>query len=364
MRFIDLTKEYKRFQKSMDRGVSSVFARGQFILGKEVSSFENEFSRYCGIPYAIGVKSGTDAIYLALRAFGIGPGDEVLTVSHTAVPTVAAICMTGAAPVYVDVTDKDMTMDPDDAARKITKKTRCVIPVHIYGYPCRMDSIMRLAKKKRLKVIEDACQSHGSTFNGKKTGTIGDAGCFSFYPTKNLGAYGDAGMVVTRNKEIARKISALRRYGETEKHLFFAPGINSRLSDIQAALLRVKLRVLDSQNRKRRQLARIYNNELKDIPLRLPVEEDLRYHVYHLYVIRTRRRSALIKWLASRNVATMIHYPYTLHKSKVYAGKRRFQLPVTDKIKKEIVSLPLYAEMSRNEVIRSARRIREFFRKR
>ncbi|OHE79140.1 MAG: hypothetical protein A2107_08060 [Verrucomicrobia bacterium GWF2_62_7] len=361
MQFNDLTIEYRQQRREIDRAMAAVFARGQFILGPEVEKFEREFAGYLGAAHAVGVNSGTDALFLALRGLGVGAGDEVITVAHTAAPTAAAIVMTGARPVYADITAGDMTIDPGDVAKKITRKTRAIVPVHLYGYPCDLRAIMKIAKQHGLKVVEDACQAHGAEYAGRKAGTIGDAGCFSFYPTKNLGGYGDGGMVVTGSRKLAGALLALRQYGWTrDRKNFVAAGVNSRLAELQAAILRVKLRRLDAGNRGRRAIAALYDRELAGSPVILPREEHPRRHAYHLYVIRTQERARLRKYLLARGVPTMIHYPHCLHRSGAYGG-RKSKLPVTDRAAQEILSLPMYAGLPPAAARRVAAGIMKFY---
>jgi len=359
MKFVDLRREYHRFRPAIDKRLAGVFKRGIFILGPEVAGLEKEFASYCGAKNAVGVNSGTDAIFLSLKALGVGPGDEVITVLHTAVPTASAIAMTGARPVYADVLASDMTIDAADAAKKITSRTKAIVPVHLYGCPCDMDAVMKLARRKGLYVVEDCCQAHGAKFKTRRVGAIGHAGCFSFYPTKNLGSFGDGGMAVTGSKKIAGKIKALRQYGAVKGDFPYA-GVNSRLSEMQAAVLRIKLRHLESQNKKRRAIAEFYGRALSGLPVTLPGCGAGRKHVYHLYVIRAKGRDGLKRFLASRGIETMIHYSYRVNASRAY-GTLRGRLPVTEKMKREILSLPLYAEMTMKEARRTAEAVREFY---
>jgi len=367
--FLDLKREYKQHKTEIDAALRSVFENGKFILGPHTEAFEKEFAVYHKVKFAIGVNSCTDAIFLSLKALGVGLGDEVLTVSHTAAPTIAAVIMAGAKPVYVDILPEDMTMDPVDAERKITRKTKALLPVHIYGYPCRMDSICALAERKGLLLIEDAAQACGASFNGKKTGTFGHAGCFSFYPTKNLGSYGDGGMIVTDDKKTAGKIVSLRQYGfkpdkKNPAREFVSFGVNSRLSEMQAAVLRIKLKYLDKSNQMRSRMASLYMNLMDCMPLEMPVSDKPSAHVYHLFVIRSKQRDRLKAYLHSKNIQTMIHYEYSLHKDKFYASYPQRRLCVTERVKKEILSLPLYTGITPPEIERVAGAIRGFYEKR
>ncbi len=363
MDFIDLKREYERDRATFKKAVDRVFKRGKFLLSEELESFEDEFSRYCGGGFVSGVGSCTEALYLALKAHGVGQGDEVITVSHTAVPTVSAILMTGAKPVYADIFYDDMTMDPHDAAKKVTARTKCILPVHIYGMPCRMDEIMKLARKKGLAVVEDAAQSQGALYNGKLTGTIGHAGCFSFYPTKNLGAYGDGGMVVTRDKGVHKKVRAMRQYGMDAPGRFSSSGINSRLSEIQAAFLRVKLRNLNKRNGIRRAIAGKYAARLSGLGITLPGDMDKRRHAFHLYVIRTSERDGLRKHLTSNGIPSMIHYTYSLHTDRVHSCGHKWKLPVTDRVHEEILSIPLYPELTEAEINKVSANIIDHFKR-
>ena len=299
--FVDLNRQYKVIKGEVLSATRRVFERGRFILGEEVSTFEKEFSHYCGVRYGTGVGSGTDALYLALKAAGIGEGDEVVTVANSFVATAFAISFTGARPVFVDIDAKTYTMDPNhlelllkrEKTKKGRKKIKAVLPVHLYGHPAEMDSVMEIADRYDLTVIEDACQAHGAKCEGKKVGSFGAMACFSFYPTKNLGGYGDGGMVVTDRREYDQKLRLLRCYGERKKHEHVLKGHNSRLDEIQAAMLRVKLKYLDQWNEERRRKAKIYTEKLLPCGVICPSEKRGARHVYHLYTINTRKRDSL-----------------------------------------------------------------------
>jgi dTDP-4-amino-4,6-dideoxygalactose transaminase len=306
---MDLKKQHLELKKELDKAISSVLDSGRFILANNVGAFEKEFSKYCNSKFGIGVANGTDAIHLALRANNIGEGDEVITVPNTAVPTVAAIEMVQAVPVFVDI-DETFTIDVNKIESAITEKTKAIIPVHLFGNVCNMDPIIKIAKKHDLKIIEDCAQAHGAEYKGKKLPVSG-TGCFSFYPTKNLGAYGDAGMVVTDDKEVAEKVKLLRCYGESKRYKNEIPGFNSRLDELQAAILRVKLKHLNTWTKNRRKLAEIYNKNLKNVLI--PVEKDYAKHVYHLYVIRSKDRNQLRDHLKAKGISTLIHYPLPIH---------------------------------------------------
>jgi dTDP-4-amino-4,6-dideoxygalactose transaminase len=351
IQFANLTKENESIRSEIGEALERVFKKGQYVLGDEVVRFEEEFSGYIGAKYAVGVNSGSDALYLAIQALGIGTGDEVITVSHTFISTADAIVRNGAKPVFVDIDPESYCMDVTKIEKHINSRTRAIIPVHLYGQCPEMGRINTLAKKYKLAVIEDACQAHGATYKGKKAGSMGDIGCFSFYPTKNLGAYGDAGMVVTGDKSIAGKMALLRNYGQTKKYYFDSSGINSRMDEIQAAILRVKLRHLDKWNEQRRKIALRYNSLLKTAGVVLPVEKEFCRHVYYLYVIRSNNRDSLQKLLMAQGISTLIHYPVPVHKQKAYAAYNDTRnLPVTDRVCKEILSLPLHPWLSPGEV--------------
>ena len=329
-------------------------------MGEELERFEDEFSKYMGTKCAIGVNSGSDALFLALQALGIGKGDEVITVSHTFISTVDAIARNGAKPVFVDIDPKIYCIDVTKIEEKITKKTKALLPVHLYGHPAEMDAIIKIAKKHNLPVIEDACQAHGAEYRGKKVGNIGDIGCFSFYPVKNLGAYGDGGMVVTNNSELARKLRMLRNYGQPKKYYHDFIGVNSRLDEMQAAILRVKLKNLDNWNSSRRRFAHIYDMLLKDADVVIPVEKGYAKHVYHLYVIRHKNRDRLQQHLSKNGVQTQIHYPIAVHRQKAYLNLGlRAKLPITEKISGEILSLPMHPFLKEDEIRTIAQCIRK-----
>lgn len=362
--FQNFKKTYARHHKAIDAAVRRVFKRGYFILGPELAAFEEEFARAIHVKYAVGVNSGTDALVLALRALDIGPGDEVITVANTFIATAIAIDAVGATPVFVDINPSTYTMDPDKVERVITKKTKALLPVHLYGHPADMEALMRLARKHKLKVVEDACQAHGATFQKKTVGGIGDVGCFSFYPTKNMGAFGDAGAVVTNNAAIASRVRALRNYGESKKYTSIIRGVNSRLDEIQAALLRWRIKKLAIWDRKRAQIAEQYTKAFKNLPLCAPCVEDAKSkRVWHLYVIRCARRDELKAFLESKGIRTMIHYPVPIYAQPAFSHLKcsADEYPETARATKEILSLPLYPEMTTKEVKSVCRNIREFF---
>jgi dTDP-4-amino-4,6-dideoxygalactose transaminase len=351
--FQDLRPLFDRLSDEMADAVHRVLNSGWYVLGPEVEAFESEWAHFSHSGQAVAVANGTDAIELALRAAGIGPGDEVITVSHTAVATVCAIERAGARPVLVDIEKDAFTLDADQAASAVTSRTRAIVPVHLYGHPADMSAVMRLAERHHLLVVEDCAQAHAARWNGKLVGTFGDAGCFSFYPTKNLGACGDAGVVITSDAHLAERIRQLRSYGQATRGNSVTRGINSRLDELQAALLRVKLRHLEAHNADRRRLADTYNRELAGV-VRTPREHPSAHCVYHLYVIRHAERDLLREALASRGIETLIHYPVPVHRQPAYAdlGYPAGSLPRTEEACQQIVSLPLYVGLSTADVLR------------
>jgi dTDP-4-amino-4,6-dideoxygalactose transaminase len=331
--------------------VRRVVDRGWFVLGPEVEAFEAAFARYHGAPHAVGVATGTDAIELALRAAGLGPGDEVITVAHTAVATVCAVERAGAIPVLVDVDPDSGMMDPAAAGAAVTCRTKALLPVHLYGRPADLDGLMALAARHNLLLVEDCAQATGSRWRGRPVGTIGHLAAFSFYPTKNLGACGDGGAVLTRDAGLADRLRRLRNYGQQERYRHAERGVNSRLDEIQAAILTVKLARLDAHNDERRRLAACYGRWLRGV--RLPDGGgDLAHHVYHLYVVRCPQRNRLRERLRRRGVETLIHYPVPVHLQPAYADLARCpgSLPATERLANEVLSLPLYVGLAEEEV--------------
>jgi dTDP-4-amino-4,6-dideoxygalactose transaminase len=341
--------QFLEYQQEITDAMRKVCENGPYILGPEVDNFESEFSEYNGSRYCVGVGSGTDALVLSLRAMDIGIGDEVITVSHTAIATVAAIVTVGATPVLVDIEEDFYTIDPKKIEAAITEKTKAIIPVHLYGQPCDMESIVAIAKKNGLKIIEDCAQAHGASIKGRKVGTFGDMGCFSFYPTKNLGAIGDAGGIITSNLDINNRLRRLRQYGWDENRISQESGIVSRLDELQAAILRVKLKYLDKSNHKRRIISIHYKNLLNNKGIQLPRERENCEHVYHLFVVRSDMRDRLKEKLGLTGIEAGIHYAYPAHQHIGYRDKIRMMpagLSITEKIVKEILTLPIYPELS------------------
>jgi dTDP-4-amino-4,6-dideoxygalactose transaminase len=354
--------QFETHRAEIEAAVLRVLRKGRYILGDEVADFEKEFAAFIGAEEGIGVGSGTEAIHLALAACGVGPGDEVITVSHTAVATVAAIELTGATPVFVDIEPRFYTMDPERLESALTPRTKVILPVHLYGQTADLISLLEAARKRGLLVIEDCAQAHGALHKGKRAGSWGDAACFSFYPTKNLGALGDGGMVVTSDKNIAARARLLREYGWEERHVSLIRGWNSRLDEVQAAVLRVKLPFLDRDNARRSAIALKYSTSLAGCDITPPAVRDGSSHVYHLYVARTNHRDALRTHLRECGIDTLIHYPVPVHLQPAYGN--RFQgsenLPETEKAAHEILSLPIYPEMGEEAVEKIIDGIRTF----
>lgn len=365
--FFDLKRQYKDIKEEIDEAIARVLEKGCFILGEEVERFEEEFAQYIGVKYAVGVGSGTEALHLSLLSLGIGQGDEVITVPNTAVPTVSAISLTGAKPVFVDIDPETYTLDTAQLEAASTLRTKAIIPVHLYGNVVDMDPLMDIAKKRALAVIEDACQAHGAEYKGKKVGAIGLLGAFSFYPTKNLGCYGDGGMIVTNDEALARKIKLLRFYGMTDKeqYIHVIKGINSRLDEMQAAILRVKLRHLDKWNDLRRARAALYHKLLPRREIQLPKEPSYAKHVYHLYVVRAERRDELRSYLSLNNIGASIHYAMPIHLQPSYSDLNlaRGSFPIAERSAREILSLPMFPELQEEESGHIAKVVCRFFTK-
>jgi dTDP-4-amino-4,6-dideoxygalactose transaminase len=349
--FVDLKAQYRAIQPQIKGAIDGVLDSGQFVLGAEVAEFEREFASYVGVSHAIGVNTGTSALHLSLLALGIGPGDEVITVPFTFVATVAAIGYTGATPVFVDIDPVSYTMDPSRLEDAITPRTRAIMPVHLYGQPADMGGIMEVAERYDLPVIEDACQAHGAEYLGRRAGSIGDLGCFSFYPGKNLGAYGEGGMITTWNAELARKVRLLRDWGAEQKYAHIVKGYNHRLDELQAAILRVKLRHLEGWTEARRALARGYG-ELLGEAFGTPVEMPYARHVYHVYSVRVEDREAVRESLHDHGIQTGVHYPIPVHLQPAWAdlAHRRGDFPVSERAADEVLSLPLYPELDDDAV--------------
>lgn len=366
--FGDLRRQVASLREEIDGAIARVLDRGWFILGEEGKAFEREFADHLGTPEAIGVASGTDAIALALMALGVGPGDEVITVSATAVPTAAAVLQTGAEVVFADIDDA-MTLDPEALESAVGPRTRAVVPVHLYGQPADMAGILDIAERHGLAVVEDASQAHDAVFEGRRAGTIGNVGCFSLYPSKNLGAFGDAGVAVTGDQNLARAIRALRNYGQSRRDHAEAPGLNSRLDELQAAILRVKIPRLEGWSARRDALALLYGRGLRDLEasgdVMLPWPRKGCRHAWHLFAIRTARRDALRSHLAERGIDTIVHYPTPVHRQPAYSGARvgAGGLARTEVWASRTLSLPLFPELTDAEAERVVVGVREFFRR-
>ncbi len=357
---------YLSCQPELDAAIHRVLERGRYILGEEVQAFEAEFAAYLGAQHAIGVASGTDALHLALRACGVGADDEVITVAHTAVATVAAIAQAGATPVLVDVDPHTFTLAPAALAGALTPRTRAIVPVHLYGQPADMTALLAFARAHHLLVIEDCAQAHGAACRPaaaaawQKVGTLGDAAAFSFYPTKNLGAFGDGGCVVTNQTAVAEQVRLLREYGWRERYVSSVPGWNSRLDEIQAAVLRVQLRSLDRGNDARRTLATLYDRALAGAAIITPLQLPDRHHVFHQYVVRLKARDRVRAALAQAGVGTGIHYPVPVHRQPAYRTLgQNAHLSVTEEISFEILSLPMYPQLGSAAAGRVAQALRQ-----
>ena len=354
--FIPVTSPWENYhshKEAITAAIKQVLESGRYILGQEVEGFEREFADFHGAGHCIGVGNGTEAISLALKACGIRPGEEVITVSHTAVPTVAAIELAGAVPVFVDIDPDSRCMDYRQIPACITGKTRAIVPVHIYGQPCPMPEICEVARQNNLCVIEDCAQACGAEISGKRVGTFGDAATFSFYPTKNLGAIGDGGAVVTDNPDMAERVHGLRQYGWNESRDARIPGMNSRLDEIQAAILRVKLPFLLEENARRRQIAEKYNSILDDVAIQSPRDIPGTLHAMHLYVVECDNRDALQDFLKQKKIGSAFHYPKAVHQQEAYRKIRGWDhLPRTELLYERILSLPMYPELSDRDVER------------
>jgi len=351
--FVDLKEQYNEIKDDVLKGVATVFGHGGYILGPEAKQFEAEFAQYCGCEYAVGVNSGTDALYISCSALGIDEGDEVILPTHTFVATALCISYTGATPVFVDSEETTYNIDPKALEKAITPKTKAVIPVHIYGQPANMDEINAIAQKHGIKVIEDACQAHGALYKGKKAGSLGDIGCFSFYPTKNLGAFGDAGMLVTNDKAVFEAAQALRDYGRVGRYEHKVKGYNSRLDTVQGAVLSVKLKNLDRWSKMRQDVAAHYEQCLKDVEgVITPAIGAQRTHVFHLYVVRVKNRDKVMEALKEKGIGVLIHYPIPIHLQDAYQdlGGKKGDFPVAEQVADEIISLPMFPHMSQEQI--------------
>ncbi len=345
--FVDLQAQYEAIGEQTRQAIDRVLNRAWYILGEELDAFESEFAAFLETDHCVGVGSGTDAIHLALRALGVGEGAEVITAANTCVPTVAGIASTGARPRLVDIDPDTFTLDPDALAEAITEDTKAIVPVHLYGHPCDMDPILEVARNHGLKVVEDCAQAHGATYKGKRCGTFGEAAAFSFYPSKNLGAYGDGGAVVTADEEVAATLKKLRNYGEEQRYTHTLGGFNSRLDEIQAAVLRAKLPHLGEWTNSRRHLASLYTEALLDSSVEPPEEAPWAEHCYHIFAIRSANRNQLAGHLRTQDVGYQIHYPIPIHLQPAYLGLGYAPgtFPHAEKACAEVLSLPIYPEL-------------------
>lgn len=361
--FGELLSQFRSIEGEIRSAIDTVLESGWFVFGKQHAAFETEFAAYLGAGNALGVGSGTEAIHLALSAAGIAAGDEVITAANTCVPTIAGIVAARARPVLADIDPFTYTIDAQAAARAITGRTRAIVPVHLYGHPCDMDPILALGRARGIAVIEDCAQAHGTTYRGRFCGTLGDAGAFSFYPSKNLGAYGDGGAVTTRDAGLAQRVRLLRNYGEERRYYHTEQGFNSRLDEIQAAILRVKLRHLDAWNDARRERAELYRGLLRDVAwLKMPIDASWARHTYHLFVVRSARRDELRAYLSERGIGTQLHYPIPVHLQPCYAGLgwKAGAFPHAEQACNEVLSLPMYPELPFDDVRRVAEAIAAF----
>lgn len=361
---LDLKAQYRSIREDVQEAVSRVLESGQYIMGPEVKAFEQEVADFCGVKHAIGVGNGTDALLLALDAKGIGAGDEVITTPFTFFATAEVVSQLGATPVFVDIDPETYNIDVEQIRQNINKKTKAIIPVHIFGQPANMDEIMSLAEEHDLFVLEDAAQAMGAEYQGKKIGSWGHAATFSFFPTKNLGGYGDGGMIVTNDDELAAQIRILRVHGSYPKKYYHnVLGYNSRLDELQAAVLRVKLRHLNTWNDQRREKARMYNERLQNLPIKIPVEAPLRRHIYHLYIVNSIERDELMQYLKDHGVSTGVYYPLPLHMQEVYQDLeyQEGSIPHAESAAKKTFALPLFPELIEKQVDQVASLITQFY---
>ncbi|MCX7857630.1 MAG: DegT/DnrJ/EryC1/StrS family aminotransferase [Deltaproteobacteria bacterium] len=361
----NLERDTVDLKEELRKAFEEVLYSGEYILGEQVKLFEEEFAHYVGVKHGVGVGSGTDALRIAALSLGLEKGDKFVTTPNTYVATVMSLSIMGFIPVFCDIELESYTMDPNQLEEILRKdsKIKLCIPVHLYGHPAKMDEIKEVCTKHEVLILEDACQAHGALYKGRKVGSIGDASAFSFYPTKNLGCYGDGGIILTSSKKVYDMALMLRNYGQREKHLHEIEGFNSRLDELQAAFLRKKLSYLDIHNEKRRHIAWLYKKELSDLPLLLPQEAEWAHHVYHLFVVRTERRDELLSYLRDQGIYTLIHYPLPIHLQPAYKslGYAPGDFPKAEKVSSEILSLPMYPSLKEDEVLKVCYAIRKFF---
>lgn len=361
--FVDLSCSSNAYKKKFSQKLKKVITTGNFILGKELENFEKKFAEYIGTKYCIGVASGTDALLLGIKALGIGKGDEVIIPALSFIATATAVIHSGATPVFVDILDDLPLIDPSEIEQKITKKTKAIIPVHLHGYPCEMKTIQKLSKKYMLPILEDACQSHGSLYHKKHTGSFGNIAAFSFYPGKNLGAYGDAGMIATSDKKLAEKIFILRNHGSKHKYLHKVVGYNSRLDNLQAAILNIKLDHLDEQNFKRLTRFQLYSKLLNNLPVKIPRLQNNIVSNHHVYAISSKKRDLLKIFLESKGISCGIHYPVPLHLHRAlsFLNNKEGDFPNAEKFACETLSLPMYPELSNRQIKYVCKQINMFY---
>lgn len=353
VQFVDFSEQYQIIKGEVDTGLKKVFEAGNFIMGKEVKDFENEFAAYCDSKYGVGVNSGTDALYLAMAALGIQEGDEVILPTFTFIATALCVSYGGATPVFVDIEPDTYNIDPKALKKAITKKTKAIIPVHIYGQAANMDEILAIAKEHNLKVVEDSAQAHGARYKGKRIGSLGDVSCFSFYPTKGLGAFGDGGMIVTSNEQIYKNSLMLRDYGREGRYEHKIKGYNSRLDTVQAVILSAKLKRLDQWNEMRAKMADLYRAELKDAKgIVTPIAKSDRTHVYQTFAVRIKNRDKVLDGLKDKKIGALIHYPIPLHLQEAYKelGYKKGDFPVAESVSAEILSIPMFPHISAEQV--------------
>lgn len=361
--FIDLSKQTDALLAQYASAAKRVLGSNRFILGPENEAFEKEASGYLGTRHAIGLASGSDALLLALQAAGIGAGDEVITTPFSFFATASAIERSGAKIVFADIDPETFNLDAGDAELKMNAKTKAILPVHLYGQSADLDRLTALARSKKVIVIEDAAQSFGCRYKGRMTGTLGEAGCYSFYPTKNLGGVGDGGLLVTSNDRIAERVRSLRNHGQSKRYVHESIGMNSRLDDLQAAILRIKLKKLDGWNRARQKHAAVYDEAFSDLPVRRPVKREGCEHIYHLYTLRTPRRAALASHLERSGIGSAVHYPIPLHLQSCFSGRgwKKGDLPQAEKASDEVISLPMFPELTQVQLKAVISAVRDFF---
>ncbi len=361
--FVDLQAQYRQIQKASDNSIKALIKRGDFILGKDVTDFEKSFAEFVGVKFTLGVNSGTDALFFSLLSLGVGPGNEVIVPAYTYIASAFAVSYAGAKPVFVDIDETTFNIDVSKIERAITKRTKAIMPVHLYGQSADMGPVLSLAKKYCIKIIEDAAQAHGADYKGRHVGTLGDLGAFSFYPTKNLGAFGDAGMVVTNDSGLFEKLKKLRDYGRRSKYEHGSLGYNSRLDSIQAIFLNEKLKRLKSWNEKRIRAAMYYKKVLKDIKgISLPQESSYGKHVYHIFALRVKNRDTILEKLRQSGIEALVHYPIPLHLQVVYKGLgyKEGDFPVAEQISREIISLPIFPHIEKKQIDFVAKKLKEF----